>query len=160
MQGISSYVSCMKLINVIIISKIGFKEFFLFKSFIFAWNSSSTQQLVCPYWQPLVLCSTAFELWRFLLVHCWIRFPMPIHMLHSDLRCENHTTSNMMVFIKFRQNIQLYFGSEMLTLAFYNFFSLSALKSCWEFHWIHWNCWKIHFEKLKIPVPLVGSLSN
>ena len=45
MQGISSYISCTKLINVIIISKTGFKEFSFFKSLIFAWNSSSTQQL-------------------------------------------------------------------------------------------------------------------
>ena len=32
--------------NVVIISKIGFKETSLFKSHILAWNSSSTQQLV------------------------------------------------------------------------------------------------------------------
>ena len=44
MQGISSYISCIKL--VIIISKTWFKEISLFRSLILAWNSSSTQQLV------------------------------------------------------------------------------------------------------------------
>ena len=44
MQGISSYISCIKL--VITISKIGFKKISIFKSLILAWNSSSTQQLV------------------------------------------------------------------------------------------------------------------
>ena len=48
--------------------------------------------------QPLVLFYSAFKLWWFSLVPCWIRFPTPIHMLHFDLGCENHTTSKMTIF--------------------------------------------------------------
>ena len=50
--------------------------------------------------QSLVLCSSTFKLRWFLLVPCWISFPTPIPMLHSDLECENHTTSKMTIFTK------------------------------------------------------------
>ena len=40
-------------------------------------------------------CSILIFGW-FSLVPCWVSFPTPIHMLHSDLGCENHIISKMM----------------------------------------------------------------
>ena len=150
MQGISSYISCMKLINVIIISKTGFMEISLFKSLILAWNSFSTQQL---FWlhglatsrhaipgfvhidsstlffkKSLALCCSILQFWWLSLVPCWIIFPTPIHMLHSDLGCENHTTSKMMFFTKC-------IWSEMSTSATWNFLPFqpcNPLVVCWK----------------------------
>ena len=105
----TSYISCIKF--AIIINKTRFKEISPFQvphpcmellfhatvgltswsCYLYACNS-----YIFPYWQPLVLCSTAFELWWLSLVPCWIIFPTPIHMIHSDLGCENHTISKMM----------------------------------------------------------------
>ena len=63
--------------------------------------------------QPLVLFCSSFKLWWFSLVPYWIRFPTPIHMLHSDFVCENHTASKMRIFTKFMHfYTQLYSGLE------------------------------------------------
>ena len=128
MQSISLYISCIKLIKYNIVNKTGVKEFSLsnpssfhgiplphngwFGFMVLATSRHAISQ-ICPYWQqhclskqPLVLFCSSFKLWWFSIVLCWIRFPMPIHMLHSDLRCENHTISKMMA----KHTTEFWFG--------------------------------------------------
>ena len=92
--------------------------------------------------QLLGLCCSTLKFWWLSLVPCWISFPTPIHMLHSDLRCENHTTSKRMVFTNFRQNILLslklnldYRGSSLR-----KYFSkmYKSMKSNWKYKLV-WN---------------------
>ena len=156
MQYISSYISSIKLKNVVIISKIGFKETSLFKPHILAWKSSSTQQLVWLHGlatsrhaifldlsiltvaqfftkKSLVLCSMTFKLWWLSLVPYWISFPTPIPMIHSDPGCEKHIISKMMA------KHTTKFWSEMRTSATCSFLPFQ-LWNCWE------TQWEIHYK--------------
>ena len=145
--------------NVVIISEIGFKETSLFKSHILVWNSFSTQRLVwlhgistsrhaIPrlsisiaahffYKQSSVLCCSTFKFRWLSLVPCWISFTTPIHKIHSSLGCENHTTSKMMTFIKFRKNTKLCFGLKCYFQPPGIFFPFSPelLKNSMKIHW-------------------------
>ena len=75
--------------------------------------------------QPLALIGskylwymkTSFRIWWFSIVLCWISFPMPIHMLHSEFGCENYTTSKMTIFTKFMHFHTVVFWSGMPTSA-------------------------------------------
>ena len=131
MQGVSSYISCMKLINVIIISKTGFKEFSLFKSLIFAWNSSSTQQLVwlhsfstsrhaIPRFVHIYSSTFLFQTITSILLLCIQTLVILLCSLLDKLSNAYPHASfwtrvwkphhfKMMIFINFRQNTQLYF---------------------------------------------------
>ena len=82
--------------------------------------------------------------WWIFLVTYWIIFPTPIHMLHSDLRCENHTTSK----IEYSHKISAYncILDWVPTSATCKPHWKTAEKSCGKKVEI---CWKIPFRKLK-----------
>ena len=99
--------------------------------------------------------------WWLTLVPYWISFPTLIHMLHSDLGCENHTTS---------KNEDFHQISAFLhTTAFWSGCQLQPPKNPLKDSWKSTErqlkiplktveiCWKIPLEKLKISLCRIGS---
>ena len=100
----------------------------------------------CPdlsiWWQRSSLAFLCFMLrfWSLILVLCWISFPTPIHMLHSDLGCENHTTSKnedfhqILAFSLHHCNVEFSHSSNDLraiSAAAFSASPLSFVKSLW-----------------------------
>ena len=96
--------------------------------------------------KSLALCYSTLKFWWLSLVPCWISFPTPIHMLHSDLGCENHTTSKIMIFTNFRQDTHciLVWNANFSHLGFFFLFSPEAAERLLRISLKNrWNLWKI-----------------